>query len=311
MAKEKALGKGIGMGVDVLIPNKSSRTKKTLGSNSNISKSTAQKEDNVSRETLIKMSLIEPNKEQPRKDFNEDALRELADSIKQFGIIQPIVLQKREKTYEIIAGERRWRAAKLAGLKEVPAIVKEYSEKEIVEIALIENIQREDLNPIEEAYAYQRLIKEYDLKQDELADRISKSRVAITNSMRLLKLCENVQQMLIDGKLTSGHARTLISIEDENLQYKTAMKIFDESMSVRDAERYVKLVLSGKTEEKKEKIVDENIEAIYKNMEENIKNSLGTKVKIKRKDNNRGKIEIEYYSTEELERIYEILEKNK
>lgn len=299
------------MGVDVLIPNKSSRTKKTLGSNSNISKSTAQKEDNVSRETLIKMSLIEPNKEQPRKDFNEDALRELADSIKQFGIIQPIVLQKREKTYEIIAGERRWRAAKLAGLKEVPAIVKEYSEKEIVEIALIENIQREDLNPIEEAYAYQRLIKEYDLKQDELADRISKSRVAITNSMRLLKLCENVQQMLIDGKLTSGHARTLISIEDENLQYKTAMKIFDESMSVRDAERYVKLVLSGKTEEKKEKIVDENIEAIYKNMEENIKNSLGTKVKIKRKDNNRGKIEIEYYSTEELERIYEILEKNK
>lgn len=299
------------MGVDVLIPNKSSRTKKVLGSNSNISKSTAQKEDNVSRETLIKMSLIEPNKEQPRKDFNEDALRELADSIKQFGIIQPIVLQKREKTYEIIAGERRWRAAKLAGLKEVPAIVKEYSEKEIVEIALIENIQREDLNPIEEAYAYQRLIKEYDLKQDELADRISKSRVAITNSMRLLKLCENVQQMLIDGKLTSGHARTLISIEDENLQYKTAMKIFDESMSVRDAERYVKLVLSGKTEEKKEKIVDENIEAIYKNMEENIKNSLGTKVKIKRKDNNRGKIEIEYYSTEELERIYEILEKNK
>lgn len=311
MAKEKALGKGIGMGVDVLIPNKSSRTKKALGSNSNISKSTAQKEDNVSRETLIKMSLIEPNKEQPRKDFNEDALRELADSIKQFGIIQPIVLQKREKTYEIIAGERRWRAAKLAGLKEVPAIVKEYSEKEIVEIALIENIQREDLNPIEEAYAYQRLIKEYDLKQDELADRISKSRVAITNSMRLLKLCENVQQMLIDGKLTSGHARTLISIEDENLQYKTAMKIFDESMSVRDAERYVKLVLSGKTEEKKDKIVDENIEAIYKNMEENIKNSLGTKVKIKRKDNNRGKIEIEYYSTEELERIYEILEKNK
>lgn len=296
--ENKALGKGLGMGVDVLIPNRVPAKKKT---------DNKEEKENVSRETSVKISLIEPNKDQPRKDFNEDALRELADSIKQFGIIQPIVLQKREKTYEIIAGERRWRAAKLAGLKEVPAIIKEYSEKEIVEIALIENIQREDLNPIEEACAYQRLINEYNLKQDELAERVSKSRVAITNSMRLLKLCDNVQQMLVDGKLTSGHARTLISISDPELQYKTAMKIFDESMSVRDAERFVKLVLSGKTAPIKPKEVDENIEAIYKNMEENIKNSLGTKVKIRRKDNNKGRIEIEYYSTEELERIYEIL----
>lgn len=299
--KEKALGKGLG--VDILIPSKNSKVSKS---------DIVHSEENVSRETMIKISLIEPNKEQPRKDFNEDALKELAESIKQFGIIQPIVLQKREKTYEIIAGERRWRAAKLAGLKEVPAIIKEYSDKEIVEIALIENIQREDLNPIEEASAYKKLIEEFNLTQEQLSERISKSRTAITNSMRLLKLAPNVQQMLIDGQLSSGHARTLLSIENEKLQYQLALKIFDERLSVRDTEKLVKQIIENQSiepESKKKIEIDENIEAIYRDMEEKIKNLLGTKVKIKRKDNNRGKIEIEYYSTEELERLYDIFNK--
>ena len=304
MAPKKGNALGKGLGVDILIPNKAPVKK-----NSSIVNKENEKQEDVSRETLIKMSLIEPNKEQPRKDFNEDALRELADSINQFGVIQPIVLQKREKTYEIIAGERRWRAAKLAGLKEIPAIVKEYTEKEIVEIALIENIQREDLNPIEEAFAYERLIKEFSLTQDQLAERISKSRTAITNSMRLLKLCDKVRQMIVDGNLTSGHARTLVVITDEKLQYQTALYIFDNQLSVRDAEKYVKNLLENKDKEEKKVEIDENIEAIFKNLEENLKNSLGTKVKIKRKDNKRGKIEIEYFSTEELERLCEIMNK--
>ena len=305
MAPKKSNALGKGLGVDILIPNKA-----PIKKSENASKiEEKNKEEDVSRETLIKMSLIEPNKEQPRKDFNEDALKELADSIKQFGIIQPIVLQKREKTYEIIAGERRWRAAKIAGLKEIPAIVKEYSEKEIVEIALIENIQREDLNPIEEAFAYERLIKEFSLTQDQLAERISKSRTAITNSMRLLKLCDKVKQMIVDGNLTSGHARTLVVITDERLQYQTALYIFDNQLSVREAEKYVKKLLETKEKEDVKVEIDENIEAIFKNLEENLKNSLGTKVKIKRKDNKRGKIEIEYFSTEELERLCEIMNK--
>ena len=305
MAPKKGNALGKGLGVDILIPNKAP-VKKNSSNKANEDKKN-EKED-VSRETLIKISLIEPNKEQPRKDFNEDALKELSDSIKQFGVIQPVVLQKRDKTYEIIAGERRWRAAKMAGLKEIPAIIKEYTEKEIVEIALIENIQREDLNPIEEAFAYERLIKEFDLTQDELAERISKSRVAITNSMRLLRLSEDVKQMVVDGKLTSGHARTLVVINDEELQYKTALFIFDNQLSVRDAEKYVKGILEGKKKDEPKEI-DENIEAIFRNLEENLKNTLGTKVKIKRKDNNRGKIEIEYFSNEELERLCEIFNK--
>ena len=289
------------MGIDALIPSKSRRIAS--------SNSVKEENENVSRETLININLIEPNKEQPRKVFNDDALQELADSIKQIGIIQPIILQKREKYYEIIAGERRWRAAKLAGLKEVPAIVKDYTEKEIVEIALIENIQREDLNPIEEALAYQKLVKEFNLKQDEVAERVAKSRVAITNSMRLLKLDKRVQEMIIEEMISSGHARALLAIENGELQYQLATKIFDEKLNVRDTESLVKKVLYD-LENPQEVIEQEdtsNIDAIFKDMEENIKNIIGSKVSIKRKSNDRGKIEISYFNQEELERIYDML----
>lgn len=288
-----AMKKGLGKGLDSMIPEQ------IIDSNMN-------NVNNVSRETLIHISDIEPNKSQPRKCFNEDSLQELADSIKQYGVIQPLILQKKEKYYEIIAGERRWRAARLAGLKEVPAIIKDYSPQEAVEIALIENIQREDLNPIEEAQTYHRLIQEFNLKQDEVAERVSKSRAAVTNSMRLLKLDARVQQMLIDDMLSSGHARTLLSIEDNDMQYTLANKIFDEKLSVRETEKLVKKIVSDKP--KKELAVAKDDELIYRNIEDKIRNIMGTKVSIHKKKNNKGFIEIEYYSTDELERIIELFE---
>ena len=249
---------------------------------------------------------IEPNKSQPRRNFNEDSLHELADSIKLYGIIQPLILQKRDKYYEIIAGERRWRAAKVAGLKEVPAIVKDYSSQEIVEIALIENIQREDLNPIEEAIAFQKLINEYKLKQDEVAERVSKSRTAIANSMRLLKLDQRVQQMLIDDMISSGHARALITLEDGEIQYQIATKIFDEKLSVRETEKLVKKLLEPVKEEEQDKGKD--LSFIYHDIEEKIKEIIGSKVQVKQKTEDKGKIEIEYYSKDEFERIIELFQ---
>jgi ParB family chromosome partitioning protein len=253
---------------------------------------------------MIHISDIEPNKSQPRKRFDEDSLQELADSIKQYGVIQPLILQKREKYYEIIAGERRWRAARIAGLKEVPAIIKDYSPQEIVEIALIENIQREDLNPIEEAQTYHRLIREFDLKQDEVAERVSKSRAAVTNSMRLLKLDERVQQMLIDEMLTNGHARALLAIESNEKQYNTACKIFDEKLSVRETEKLVKQIINEKPH--KEIAVTQEDDFIYRDIEDRIRNIIGTKVSIHKKNHNKGSIEIEYYSSEELDRIIDM-----
>lgn len=259
-------------------------------------------------ETMVKLVDIEPNKEQPRNNFNEDALLELADSIKQFGIIQPLVVQKKDKYYKIIAGERRWRAAKIAGIKEVPVIIKDYSDEEIMEIALIENIQREDLNPIEEAQAYRRLLQEYNLKQDEIAEKVSKSRTAITNSMRLLKLADEVQQMIIDEMITSGHGRTLLAIEDKDKQILLANQIFDEKLSVRETEKLVKAVVDPKPKKEKEKYDDE---VIYTNLEDKIKTIVGSNVSINRKSKDKGKIEIEYYSVAELERIVELMEKIK
>lgn len=254
-------------------------------------------------ETKVRLSQIEPNREQPRKMFDEDALIELSESIKQYGVLQPLLVQKKDNYYEIIAGERRWRAAKLAGVKEVPVIIKDYSTQEVMEIALIENIQREDLNPIEEAQAYQRLIKEYNLKQDEVAEKVSKSRAAITNSLRLLKLDQRVQEMVMEGKLSNGHARTIIGIEDGEKQYQVAQKIFDEKLSVRETE---KLMRDLSKPEKQPKQKPEN-DFVYRDIEEKMNKIMGTKVVIKNKDNNKGKIEIEYYSQAELERIYEIL----
>ena len=231
---------------------------------------------------------------------------ELSDSIKQFGIIQPLIVQKKEDHYEIIAGERRWRAAKMAGLKEVPAIIKSYTDREILEISLIENIQRENLNPIDEARAYKKLLTEFHLKQDEVAERVSRSRTAVTNSMRLLKLDERVQQMVIDEMLTTGHARALISIEDRDLQFQMANQIFDNKLSVRETEKLVRKL--GEEKEETTKTKEPDVEIIYRNLEEKVKEILGTKVQISHKKNNSGKIEIEYYSNEELERIIELLE---
>ncbi|HHU72931.1 MAG TPA: ParB/RepB/Spo0J family partition protein [Clostridiales bacterium] len=289
-----AVRKGLGKGLDSMIPEQ-------------IKNSKDNNEDNVSRETLININEIEPNKTQPRKNFDEDALNELSDSIKQYGIIQPLILQKMNKGYEIIAGERRWRAARIAGLKKVPAIIKEYTDQEIVEIALIENIQREDLNPIEEALAYQRLIQEFNLKQEDVADRVSKSRTAVTNSMRLLKLDQRIQQMLIDETISSGHARALLGIEDKEKQHEAACKVIESKLSVRETEKFVRDLLKVK-EGKNDTVINNNNQLVYRDIEEKIRSIMGTKVSIRNKQNNTGKIEIDYYSIEELERILELFQ---
>lgn len=291
---------GLGKGLDSLIPNK-----KNDISASKVEKKQEKKNDSPkSGEIMVRINEVEPNRDQPRKDFDEDALMELADSIRQFGILQPLLVQKKKNYYEIIAGERRWRAAKLAGIKEVPIIVKDYTDQEIVEISLIENIQRENLNPIEEAMAFKRLLQEFQLKQDEVAERVSKSRTAVTNSMRLLKLSPRVQQMIIDDMISTGHARALLAIDDEEQQFILANKIFDEKLSVRETEKLVKALKNPKKEVKKEK---SEHTFIYENIEEQIKNIMGTKVSVNQKANGKGKIEIEYYSEEELERIYDLL----
>ena len=295
----RGLGKGLGKGLNALIPDDTETKEKVVVKE-------VVKEVTVPADTKIRLSEIEPNKEQPRKAFDEDSLLELAGSIKQYGVLQPLLVQKKGDYYEIIAGERRWRAAKLAGIKEVPVIIKDYSSREVMEIALIENIQREDLNPIEEAKAYQKLIKDYRLKQDEVADKVSKSRAAIANSMRLLKLDERVQQMVMENMISNGHARALLAVEDGDTQYLLAQKIFDEKLSVRETEKLMKSMEKEKTPAKKDK--DTARDLIYKNIEDKIKEVLGTKVSIHNKSNNKGKIEIEYYSQEELERIVEMLE---
>ncbi len=306
MEKVKKKKTGLSRGLESLIPlgameEIESNDNKSAGEKKNTKAS--EEKVNSSGETIVKISQIEPNRNQPRKNFDEDALQELADSIKQYGIIQPLVVQKKGKLYEIIAGERRWRAARLAKLKEIPVIIKEYTAQEIMEIALIENIQREDLNPIEEAQAYKRLIDEYKLKQDEVAERVSKSRTAITNSIRLLKLCDKVQEMLIEELISSGHARALLAIDDEEVQYNIAVKIMDEKLSVRETEKLVKTILNPKKEKTVEKV--ENM-AVYEEIENKIKDAIGTKVKLTPKSNGKGKIEIQYYSNEELERLMEI-----
>ena len=296
--------RGLGKGLDSLIPNALGETKRKKET---AAKSKTETTEGEEPQTLVKITKVEPNREQPRKNFDEDALQELADSIKQFGLLQPILVQDRKDYYEIIAGERRWRAAKLAGLKEVPVIIRNYTEQEIVEISLIENIQREDLNPIEEAAAYKRLMEEFHLKQDVIAERVSKSRTAVTNSMRLLKLDERVQQMLVDEMLTTGHARALLAIENKDEQHAAAVKVFDEKLNVRETEKLVKLLLNP-AEPKPEKEKNSAEDLVYEQLEEKIKGIIGSKVAIRRKNRDKGKIEIEYYSQEELERIVELLE---
>ncbi|MCR5417460.1 MAG: ParB/RepB/Spo0J family partition protein [Lachnospiraceae bacterium] len=285
--------RGLGKGLDSLIPATAKPKTST--------KQEAKPEEK-GPVSIVSITKVEPNREQPRRKFDEDALAELADSIKQFGVLEPLIVQDRKKYYEIIAGERRWRAAKLAGLKEVPVIIKKLTEQEIVEISLIENLQREDLNEIEEAQAYKRLLEEFHLKQDEVAERVSKSRSAVTNSIRLLKLSDEVQQMIIDEKLSAGHARALIPVEDSRQQLTLAERVFDEKLSVRDIEKIVK-DLNKEKKDKKAKTLDESMIAVYQRLEEKLKTQLGTKVSIKAKEDGSGKIEIEFYSSDELDRI--------
>ena len=295
------MARGLGKGLDSLIPNVVGETKeKKTVTKENVGTSADK------QETIVKITKVEPNREQPRKNFDEDALLELSESIKQFGLLQPILVQDRKDHYEIIAGERRWRAAKLAGLKEVPVIIKNLTEQEIVEIALIENIQREDLNPIEEAQAYKKLLTEFNLKQDEVAERVSKSRTAVTNSMRLLKLCDEVQQMVIDDMISTGHARAILSVENPEEQYALAQRIFDEKLSVRDVEKLVKN-LHKPEKPKKVEVTNKELELVYKDLEEKLKQSLGTKVSISSKGDGAGKIEIEFFSHEDLERLMETI----
>lgn len=286
---------GLGKGLDSLIPNKSVK-----GTNEN----KVTEEKSGSGEQMVKITAVEPNSEQPRRTFEEDSLLELADSIKQFGVLQPLLVQKKKDYYEIIAGERRWRAAKIAGIKEIPVIIKEYTKQEAVEIALIENIQREGLNPIEEAMAFKKLLIEFELKQDEVAERVSKSRTTVTNSMRLLKLNSKVQQMIVDDMISTGHARALLAIDDEEQQYVLASKIFDEKLSVRETEKMIKDLKNPK-KEKQQKVVKNDF--VYQDIEERVRTVIGTKVNVNQKRNGKGKIEIEYYSEEELERIFDLL----
>lgn len=284
--------RGLGKGLDSLIP----------ASSNNENKETKQ------NETVVKITKVEPNRDQPRKNFDEDSLQELADSIKQFGLLQPILVQDRKDYYEIIAGERRWRAAKIAGLKEIPVIIRNYTDQEIVEIALIENIQREDLNPIEEARAFKKLLEEFHLKQDEVAERVSKSRTAVTNSVRLLKLSDSVQQMIIDDMLSTGHARALIPIEDKELQLQLAQRIFDEKLSVREVEKIVKAILNPEKEKDKKEETPQSIQYIYQDIENKLKERLSRKVAISSKGKSGvGKIEIEFYSNDDLDRLIESL----
>lgn len=288
--------RGLGKGLDSLIPNAVGEAK----SKQEVNQGTSDKQS----ETIVKITKVEPNREQPRKNFDEDALQELADSIKQFGLLQPIMVQDRKDHYEIIAGERRWRAAKLAGLKEVPVIIRNYTEQEIVEISLIENIQREDLNPIEEAQAYKRLLTEFHLKQDEVAERVSKSRAAVTNSIRLLKLSDEVQQMVIEDMISTGHARALLAVEDPEEQYALAQRIFDEKLSVRDVEKLMKNLHKPV---KSKKMDDKTMQVIYQDIEEKLKQKLSTKVTVSSKGDGAGKIEIEFYSHEDLDRLIDMM----
>ncbi|MBQ9886857.1 MAG: ParB/RepB/Spo0J family partition protein [Lachnospiraceae bacterium] len=294
----KAKKGGLGKGLDALISTD------VIEEIEPIKKETSKKtEENT---LMLKISSIEPNRNQPRKNFDEEALKELADSIKQFGIIQPIIVQQKGEHYEIIAGERRWRAAKLAKLKEVPVIIKKYTDKEVTEISIIENIQRENLNPIEEAMAYKRLLDEFNLKHEEVAEKVSKSRSAISNALRLLKLDSRVQAMVAEQKLSYGHARALLAIENEDVQFEIANRVIENELSVREIE---KLVKKYNTPPKEVKISKENIDdsLIYDDLAKKFEQLLSTKVNINRKNNNKGRIEIEYYSLDELERIYELI----
>ena len=317
MARKGGLGRGLDSLISTDYVNKKSKsteneaesTKISTEKHKNVDKP-VDKQDKTSYKDakILKIVEIEPNRSQPRSNFDENTMEELTESIRRYGVLQPVVVKKQaEGQYMLVAGERRWRAAKAAGLKEIPAIVRNFTEQEIIEIALIENIQRENLNVIEEARTYQRLIREFSYRQEDLAEKLSRSRTAITNRLRLLKLSEDVQNMLIEGTISEGHARALLPIEDPELQLQTAMKVMDNHLSVREAERLVKNVLEPKPEKDEDwKKADQ---FIYEKWEEDLRISMGTKVSIKRKNKDKGNITIDYYSPEELERLLEMLKR--
>lgn len=314
MAQKKGLGRGLN---DLLGTSEASKSSRSRNNQQNSSENTSKEVKTVTKEVVkevvkeveqkIKINLIEPNKSQPRKQFDEEALQELSDSIKKYGVLEPLIVTKKGDYYEIIAGERRWRAARMAGIKEVPVVIRDYTDKEIMEISLIENIQREDLNPIEEAEAYESLISEYNLKQEEVAERVSKSRSTITNSLRLLKLCEDVRQMVMYNMISTGHARALIPIEDPKLQYETAAIVYEQKLSVRETEAYVKAILEKKPEKEEKQKPQKDLSVFYSDIENKLKSILGAKIAIKAFNNDKGKIEINYYSQDELDRITEML----
>ena len=254
---------------------------------------------------LIDINKIEPNKSQPRKNFSESSLEELAQSIKQYGVIQPIIVKKSSGGYELVAGERRWRASKIAGIKEIPAIIKDYDEDKLFEIALVENLQREDLNPIEEAMGYSKLSDNFGFSQEEISKRVGKSRSAVANSIRLLSLDDNTQALVKSGKLSAGHARTIIPVDDEKQRLELAERIIEEELSVRETENIVKKILESKEKKSAHRVSKFNTES-YGKIEENLKNILGTNVKLK-SGKNKGAIEIEYYSDDDLERLMALL----
>lgn len=309
MGKKTGLGKGLGaiFGDEVM---ESVAEEQEMKHHPKLEHQDAREENESgdnSKEFFVKISSIEPNHNQPRMDFKEETLVELAESMKEYGVLQPLLVQRRGELYEIIAGERRWRAAKMAGLKEVPVVIRQYTDQQSMEIALIENVQREDLNPIEEAKAYQRLMQEFGLKQEEIASRVAKNRVTITNSMRLLKLEDRVQDMLIQNQISGGHARAILAVEDPEMQFQIAGKVMTQGLSVREVEKLVKS-LSKKKDPKEKKEEDESLTLIFRELEDRMKSAMGTKVSINRKDKNKGRIEIEYYSEVELERIVELIE---
>ena len=325
MAKKSGLGKGLGaifgndadkiekaptvqtltkekLNETIIMPKEATGTaEKSVGNDPEETLISAEKSGETS--VMIRVALIEPNRNQPRKDFNEDRLSELADSMKRYGVLQPLLVKQNGRMYEIIAGERRWRAAKLAGLREVPAVVRSFQPQESAEIAIIENIQREDLGPVEEARAYQSLIDEYGLTQEEVAGKVSKNRSTITNSLRLLQLTENVLNMLSEGKISAGHARCLIPVSDQDLQEQLAAEIVEKKLSVRETEKLVKALTSGKKKKKEEEPREQELNMYLIDIARKLTASLNTKVLIKQGSKGRGKIEIDYYSNEDLEKI--------
>ena len=293
--------RGLGKGLNALFGESGYEPEKTAAPEPE------KESEAVKSDVTVKISSIIANEKQPRKNFNEEELSQLTESVKQYGVLQPLLVKKEGEKYRIIAGERRYRAAKEAGLKEIPVVIRDYTSQQAAEVSIIENVQRADLNPMEEAMAYQMLIDDYGLKQEEIAGKVSKNRTTITNALRLLKLSEKVRLMVAQGSLSAGHARTLVPVEDEDIQYALAKEVVEKQLSVRETERLVKQ--SGRKKPERKNKVEPDYSIFFREYEDKMKEILGTKVHINRRDKNKGRIEIDYYSQNELERIMELLGK--